>query len=229
MKSTLFSSLTILAGLMVSTGAHASVLADHINDGFSADNGAYWGVDDVGWFYTPASGYDLIGINTEFSIPNLTVVQNRTVTVVLYQGDTPAAGGTLLGSFQFDSSLAEGTLGGGTFASPITLTAGQQYFVGFEDVGPLSSTPNLDDLGVNFTGDSGAAFLSTAQFDTSTCATPHSFGCEDAAHDWLSQPILQFLAPDPIPTSTPDPSTVLLLGSGLAAVALRVRRRRGQA
>src|SRR5690242_7349069 len=112
----------LTVGLAAPAICGAATLADSVNASFAADNGAYWGVLDVGWFYTPASSYNLSGINTEFSIPNLTIVQNRPVTVVVYQGDTPAAGGTLLGSFTFDSSLAEGQLGGGSFASAIALT-----------------------------------------------------------------------------------------------------------
>jgi hypothetical protein len=59
------------------------------------------------------------------------------VTVVIYANNTPANGGTLLGSFQFDSTIADGTLGGGSFSTPISLTAGNTYFVGFENVGPM--------------------------------------------------------------------------------------------
>lgn len=211
----------IAAGVLCGS-AQAGVLVDSVNDTFSADNAAYWGVDDVGWLYTPASSYNLIGINTYFSIPNLTLIQNRTVTAVVYQGNTPTNGGTFLGSFSFDSTLAEGHLGGGTFSSPIALTGGQQYFVGFEEVGPLSPTPNVDDLGVNFTGDAGATSLSATYYDVSTsgtCSSAHTFACIDPNPDFLSQPILQFFA-QPATLGTPEPSTDVLLGSALIVSAL---------
>jgi len=197
--------------------ARAGVLVDSVNASFAADNGNYWGADDVGWFYTPASGYDLIGINTFFSIPNRTIIQNRTVTVVLYQNDTPANGGTLLGSFSFDSSLAEGQLGGGSFSSPITLTAGQTYFVGFEDVGPLNPAPNVDDIGVNFTADPAASFLSFAHLDSSgnPACPAHTFGCVDSNRDILSQPILEFFAQPATTGSTPEPGSAALFGTAL--------------
>jgi hypothetical protein len=208
--------------------ARAGILVDHVNDTFAADNGAYWGVDDVGWLYTPTSGYNLIGINTFFSIPNQTIIQNRTVTAVVYLNDTPANGGTLLGSFSFDSTLAQGQLGGGSFSSPIALTGGQQYFIGFEDVGPLSATPNVDDLGVNFTADPSAVFLSNAFLDSAgnpTCST-HTFGCEDTSHDILGQPILQFFA-QPAAAATPEPDSGALLGSALVlGLVYRFRSRR---
>jgi hypothetical protein len=208
--------------------ARASVLADSVNGSLAADNAAYWGVDDVGWLYTPASSYDLIGINTFFSIPTGTSIENRTVTTVVYLNDTPTNGGTLLGSFSFDSSLAEGQLGGGSFSSPITLTAGQQYFVGFENVGPMSPTPNVNDLGVNFTADPSATFLSSTFLDVAgnaTCPNPDTFACVDSNHDFLSQPILQFFA-QPAST-TPEPGSGALLGGALMlglVYALRSRR-----
>jgi len=213
------------AGVLCGT-AGASVLADSVNDSFAADNNNYWGANDVGWFYTPTSSYNLSGINTYFSIPNGTIIQNRTVTAVVYQGNTPANGGTLLGSFAFDSSLAEGHLGGGSFASPIALTGGQTYFVGFEDVGPLSPTPNVDDIGVNFTASNSATFLSNLFFDNSVsagCTTAHSFQCNDPNHDILGQPILQFFEPSPV-SGAPEPGSFELLGGALL-VGFRLLRR----
>lgn len=232
MRSILFSSLTILAGFALCGGAKADIIADHVNDTFSADNGAFWGANDVGWLYAPSFNYNLSGINTEFSIPNGTIVENRIVTVVLYQNASPADGGLFLGSFQFDSATAEGTLGGGSFGTPIALTAGQTYFVGFEDVGPLSPTPNVDDIGVNFTASGSATFLSNLHLDSVTngaCPTVHTFACVDPNADILGQPILQFLEPNPLPPPTaPEPASVLLFGSGFAGLAgwARFRSRR---
>jgi hypothetical protein len=208
--------------------ARASVLADSVNASLAADNDAFWGVDDVGWLYTPTSGYNLIGINTFFSIPVGTSIENRPVTVAVYQNNTPTNGGTLLGSFSFDSSLAEGQLGGGSFSSPIALTGGQQYFVGFENVGPMSSTPNVDDLGVNFTGDPSATSLSSTFLDVAgnpTCPNPDTFACVDPNPDFLSQPILQFFAQTT--SATPEPGSGALLGGALALAlgyALRSKR-----
>jgi hypothetical protein len=207
-----------VAAAALSTPASADILADNVNDTHAADNGAFWGVDDAGWLYTPGISYDLSGIDTYFSIPNLTTIENRTVTTAIFLGNRPSDGGTLLGSFSWDSTQAEGKLGGGSFSTPIPLIAGQQYFVGFENVGPMSSTPNVDDLGVNFTADSNATFLSNLYFDSSTngsCSTLHSFACEDTNMDILGQPILQFFEPSPSGPSAPEPGSAALLAGAL--------------
>lgn len=228
---TRFSALVIAGVFSLFGHARADVLADSVNASDSAYNGAYWGDYDVGWVYMPGSSYALSGIDTEFSIPNGTTVTNRTVTVVVYQG-LPSSGGTLLGSFNFDSADAEGTLAGGSFSSPITLSAGTNYFIGFMNVGPMSSTPNVDDLGVNFTADPNAVVLSNLYFDSTvygnsgygSCSTTSDFACEQSAtgaNSLLGAPILEFFEPSSTPPPTvPEPSTLLLLGAGLIALPL---------
>jgi hypothetical protein len=211
------------------SAANANTIADSVNLGDTGDSGAYWGSSDVGWLYTPSSSFNLSGIETKFSIPNGTTIEDRTVTVAVYAGGTPANGGTFLGSFTFDSALADNnTLGGGTFATPISLSAGSTYFVGFENVGPAadSTGANSNDLGVNFTADLGATFLSNLYYDSpgsSSCNTGAGFACEDSNTDILGQPILAFLAPSPVST-TPLPGTLPLFASGLGFIGLITRR-----
>ena len=216
------------------SAANADTIADSVNLGASGWSGAYWGSSEVGWLYTPSSSFNLSGIETKFSIPSNTSIEDRTVTVVLYAGSTPHNGGTFLGSFTFNSALADNnTLGGGTFATPISLSAGSTYFVGFENVGPAADTtgPNHNDLGVNFTADSGATFLSYLYYDlpgSSTCDTGAGFACVDANRDFLSQPILAFFTPSPV-SSTPLPAALPLFASGLGALGLLGRRRKRKA
>jgi MYXO-CTERM domain-containing protein len=210
---------------------HADTVADSVNANQSADNNAYWGSYDVGWLYTPSFSYNLSGVLTMFSIPVGTSIENRDVTVVLYQGTTPALGGTLLGSFQFDSSTAEGTFGGGDFGSPISLSAGQQYFVGFKNVGPINANPNANTnaIGVNFTGNPNATFLSNHFFDDTrdaSCANTTDFACEGndtGPSVVLGEPILEFLRPNV--ATTPEPASGALLGGAILAL-LGIRRRR---
>jgi hypothetical protein len=227
-SATAITAMFIIAG---ASAANADTIAASVNLGDSGYSGAYWGSSEVGWLYTPSSSYSLSGIETKFSIPNQTTIEDRTVTVVVYQGGTPANGGTFLESFAFNSALADNnTLGGGTFATPISLSAGTTYFVGFENVGPAadSTGPNSNDLGVNFTADSGATFLSNLYYDSpgsSTCNTGAGFACEDTNMDILGQPILAFLTPSPVST-TPLPAALPLFAGGLGAMGLFGWRRK---
>jgi hypothetical protein len=211
---------------LASSAQATTFLETGINLGDTANAGAYNGVVDEGWLYTPTSSYDLSGISTEFSIPYNTSIEDRDVTVVVYANNTPANGGTLLGSFMFNSAVADGELGGGSFSTPISLTGGEQYFIGFENVGPLSSIPNVDDLGVNSTADSGATFLSNWYYDGGGA----TFSGEDPDKDVLGQPILALYAETPTVTSAaPEPSAWLLMIAGLGAVGLGLRRKRRMA
>lgn len=239
MKATTFLALVILGGLGTCAQMRADTVAASVNTSYSADNGAYWGDYDVGWLYTPGSSFSLSGIDTEFSIPNGTIVENRTVTVVVYQG-LPSSGGTLLGSFQFNSTTAEGTLAGGSFAAPISITGGTQYFIGFENVGPLSTTNNVDDLGVNFTANTSATVLSNLYFDSTvygnsgygSCSNTTDFACVEStagSNSLLGAPIIEFFEPNPTtPPSAPEPASLLLVGGGLfvGIGGMRFRRKR---
>jgi len=220
-KALLSGVVSFCAVACLSVSARADVLETGINLGDTANPADYNGVVDEGWLYTPAASYDLAGISTEFSIPIRTTIEDRTVTVVVYKNNTPANGGVLLGSFAFNSSVAEGVLGGGTFSTPLSLVAGTQYFIGFENVGPLSGTPNVDDLGVNSTADAGATFLSNWYYDGGGA----TFGSKDPNHDVLGQPILAFYAPSPT-TSVPEPATWALVLAGFAALGFMARRSR---
>ncbi len=223
-KALLGSAISLCAAACLTASAQATTyLADSVNLGDTANPADYNGVVDEGWLYTPTSSYDLAGISTEFSIPYNTSIEDRPVTAVVYENNTPTNGGTLLGSFTFNSSVADGELGGGSFTTPISLTGGTQYFIGFENVGPLSSTPNVDDLGVNSTADPGATFLSNWYIDEGG----DTFSGEDTNKDVFGQPILAFYAQSPTVTSAaPEPSTWLLMLVGLGGVGMMMRRKR---
>lgn len=232
----------LTAAFCLCSVARAGSLQESYNTGFTADPWHYYATYDAGWMYTPGTSYDLSGIETEFSIPVGITVENRTITVSVYQNDTPANGGTLLGSFNFDSSVAEGSLGGGSFSTPISLAGGTQYFIAFDNVGQLSN----GDLGVqwvtnnsgsssSFAANPSATTLSPWYFDgnTPSCPTDGEYACSVSTDAPLTnQPILAFYGtspvspPPPPPSSAPEPTSLALLLAGLGLLVLARRRSR---
>lgn len=142
------SSIFIITGfLQWAPVSQADIKADGLNDDKNPQFlGWCSGCTVVGWYYIAPFDYDLSGIQTNFE-PG--VGAERTVTVEILT-DRRFAGGALLASADFDSSTARGTLGGGTFVSPVHLTAGTRYFVGFR---------NVQNIGINTTADAGALNL----------------------------------------------------------------------
>jgi hypothetical protein len=185
--------------------ASPALLADTIQDSANASASSClcsWGATDVGWMYTPSSSYDLTGVLTLFSSYG---ASGNSVTEVIYSG-LPSSGGTLLASATFTAQ--SGVFSGGSFA-PLSLLAGQTYFVGFENVG---------NLGANVTQDSGAVSLGTLYFDGSNSM---AFNILENGY-FTSQPILEFSGTS---SSVPEPSSLLLLAVGLIALAAHVLRR----
>jgi hypothetical protein len=220
------SNQTLLAGVISigaalighSASAQAQTLEAGVNVGAPADNSYYWGAVDEGWVYTATSSFDLSGISTEFSIPNDTIIEDRTVTVVV----ETSPGGTILGSFNFNSAVADGTLGGGSFAIPIALTAGTSYFIGFENIGPLSGTNNVDDLGVNVTADYTTDDLPN-YFDGGGATFSSSGG--DSGE--FSAPILALYEANQTMT-VPEPASIAMLGTALIGFAAIRHRAKGR-
>jgi len=172
-----------------------------------------WAASQVGWFYTPSTSFPLWEVLTKFG-----VTDHRLVTVDVYQAShgangtllSPSAGDVPLRSAQFAPQTD--ALAGGIFA-PLTLTANNTYFIGFE---------NVSGLGLNVTADSGATSLAGGlRFGFSGGGyLPVSVG------GFLSQPILQFQYDPPnLPPAAPDapavpePSSIVLFGLGTCVVA----------
>lgn len=176
-----------------------------------------WNASEVGWFYTPATSYDLWEVLTKFG-----ATDHRLVTVDVYQASrdahgtllSPGAGAVPLRSAEFAPQTD--ALAGGVFA-PLTLTANDAYFIGFE---------NVSGLGLNVTADSGATGLAGGlRFGFSGSGyLPVSVG------GFLSQPILQFQYDPP---DVPEPASIVLFGLGSCVLvgnaALRRRRARAAA
>ena len=171
-------------------GAVPFVIED-VNAGAAPRPNAIWGIGEVGWVYTPSLDYELIGVNTKFLDYSM-FPDGQAVGLEVYDA-APIAGGALLRSTQFAAHA--GVFVGGTFA-PLSLVAGQDYFVGFR---------NVLFLGVNETADSAAVtlpFYSSILNNGTYDSTIEGCAC--------SAPILQFLANDTVTVS--EPGTVTLIG-----------------
>jgi hypothetical protein len=173
------------------------IVADSINESATNAN-TFWIATEVGWLYTPTSSFSLVGINTRFGSSD-----GRTVTVEVYD-EQPTAGGTLLRSAGY---VLGGTGFEGALFAALDLTAGEDYFFGFRNVGSLN---------VNVTDDAGATNLPGGLKYSFSNDGSYSQGPETG---FTAQPIVQFLSDNANPV--PEPSTVMLLGLGLAAIGVR--------
>jgi hypothetical protein len=181
--------------------ANATTVIDSVNQNASPREGSSWIANNVGWFYTPTSSYQLTGLATRFR-----TADGRAVTASFYSG---APGSLFL--------LGRGTLTAGTgftealFTTPVSLTSGTQYFFAFS---------NVANLGVNVTSDAGATSLAGGlRFDFGPA--PGTFGA--AGGGFVAQPIVQFLG---TASAVPEPSTWLMLILGLAAIGATMRQAR---
>lgn len=182
--------------------ANASTVIDSVNQTADYAAGTSWGANNVGWFYTPTSSYQLTGLATRFRTSD-----GRTVTASFYSGAPGSlfllGSGTLTASTAFSNAL---------FAAPVSLTSGTQYFFAFS---------NVSGLGVNVTRDAGATNLAGGlRFDFG--AAPGAFGSGPET-GFTAQPIVQFLG---TPSAVPEPSTWLMLILGLAGIGASMRNAR---
>jgi len=182
--------------------ANATTVIDSVNQGANPTANSTWNANNVGWFYTPTSSYQLTGLATRFR-----TADGRTVTASFYSG---APGSLFL--------LGSGTLTAGTafsnalFAAPVSLTSGTQYFFAFS---------NVSGLGVNVTSDAGSTSLAGGlRFDFGAAPGTFSAGPETG---FTSRPIVQFLGTT---SAVPEPSTWLMLILGLAGIGASMRNAR---
>lgn len=227
-----------LCGVLAGGEANSAAagIIDSINPGASPLPRTVYSPTDIGWYYTPAFNYNLNGISTFFEpIPNGT--GDHTITVQI-QTDRPVNGGTLLGQASFAGNSFSGGQLGADFSSPIALTAGHSYFVDFLNVGGmgtdfgqfavapdgthLPSAGATTRLGAFYTDPAGSsAFIVERAGNAGDEMLPTGNGS-------ALEPILFFDgSPSGSPAATPEPSTGVLMLTGVAgAIIAKLRRRR---
>lgn len=159
-----------------------------------------FGLSGIAWQLTPSTGVTVNGIQTWFS--GAAGGADRPVTFEIRSDPN----GPALRSVTFNSAVARQGLGGAAF-EPITLVGGTGYWLTFLDIQGLGR--NVDEA-----APAGATILpvrirppGAAAFITAPIAG--------------SAPILRLTT-----TTVPEPSTVALVGVGLATIAWGARRRR---
>ncbi len=158
-----------------------------------------FGLKGIAWQLTPTANTTVGGIRTWFSDAG---GSDRSVTFELRDGSD--VNGAALRSVTFNSAVARTGLGGADF-TPIDLTSGSNYWLVFLGIQGLGRN-------VQETPPPGSTLLpvrilppNAAQFVAAPIAS--------------SAPVLQL-------TAVPEPSTGLLLATGVALLAWGARRRR---
>ncbi len=168
-------------------------------------------INDIGWYYTAHSNYQLVRINTKFlGFSGNPDDVNRNVAIALYT-ERPALGGTMLTSETFNSSIARGFLNGANLSVPINVTSGTQYFIGIHNTSNLGvCVPEWNDSDgspvnaneVNLINWASSFAANNGQFTTLIPPDP------GVPKPPFAAPILQFMKPataTPTPTPTPTP------------------------
>jgi hypothetical protein len=209
-----------VAGMLFGGTAFASTIVDNFNSGQPQAVNTQWaGITDIGWYYTPSVSYTLTGIETIFTQSTGTGDTDRVVTFDVYT-NTPAAGGTLLGGGTA-SSGPRGTYVGPNFTG-INLVGGTTYFIGLSDISDLGVNEVSYSTAGGNAGPAGSVALGSTWVDSDGLA---QFGTEASnGTTWFDKPVIEFLTTEVQPT--PEPSTLMLFGSGLLGLPYLWRRKR---
>ncbi|WP_294536985.1 PEPxxWA-CTERM sorting domain-containing protein [uncultured Rhodoblastus sp.] len=217
------------AALVAGSEAASAAVIDNINGNFLPPFNVFGPpIENIGWTYTPSFSYNLDGVFSYFkAVPNATAGA-RTVTVVIENtpGGSPIASGTF--------TVGNGGGAQGATFSPITLTAGQTYFVGFENVGDGTGSNTSGGLGINivdwYSGVNGQPLNQQPAGTVNLNGWYYGTASGNDFSNFVSQtpfaaPILNFYG-TPISTgAVPEPSTWAMMLLGFAGLGLAGYRR----
>lgn len=223
--------VALVALVLTSVPLRAQVVRDGVNQSATPMDD-FWFSSSAGWFYTPTTSFQLAGIYTQFLAEG---GSDRDVTIELLTKPL-VDGGTLLASGVFNTSVARGQFGGVIFASAVDLTAGTEYFIGFRnlalpDAGDFDLVPESELLRVNYTDDLNATSLGASRygFDDTESGLEGTEPYElELTEGPFTQPLLQLLGPSSV-SAVPEPTTGVLLATGLAMLLIVSARRRRRA
>jgi hypothetical protein len=223
-KSILLLGPLVAGAIALGAGAANAAVIDNVNGSFLPPFLVFGGaIDNIGWDYTPSFSYNLTGISTYFEPVGNPAPVTRTVTVVLEStaGGAPIATG----------AVSVGPSGGavGVTFSPITLTADQTYFVGFENV--LGLGLNIVDWFQGVNGPPNQQPVGTVNLDGWYNGTPPGNNFQNFIPQMVGDQLQVFSAPilnfsgTPVGTPTPEPSTWAMMLAGFASLGFLAYRR----
>jgi hypothetical protein len=187
--------VALLLCLTAASNAFTNTIQDSINPSLTPAPNSTWSANYVAWVYMAGNSYTLTDLETKWG----TLGNSGTVGVALYSGFSTGPTGLLGSSTMFANN--NNSWSTSTF-SPIAITAGTTYYIDF----------------------SGAMNLS-ANFNATGPGTLTSYYFSDDGSNWglgslQVYGIFQFGG-----TQTPEPGSMVLLGSGLLGAAGMIRRR----
>ena len=220
-----------LAGLAAVPAAAASSYSESYNQAYGPGYAlpfpgcCTWGPNTIGWYWTPGQSFSLTGIETILVNVLNGVNDDFDLTVSLYT-DRPAVGGSVLASATFNPGsfyAADPSWHGNAFASPVDVSAGTQYFVGFSgwDKSQVAGARG----GINWVVQPdfpdglppGVQFLSQAYIGDDFANGIGSASTTTAA------PVIKFVG---VIGAVPEPASWLLFGAGAVSLGALKRRRR---
>ena len=221
--------------LSVARPAHAQDILLDWNSAGPAPAG-YWAVQEIGWYYTPTQSFWVSFLGTRFG----SYGTDRNVIAEIRTAPG-ADGGVTLASGVFNSSVARTGIGGAFFTS-FLMEAGTEYFLGFRGMhllGANAVTPGVDgpnEWRVGYTTGGMYSYHAIGNYRPVL-----RLGGTFAATQTEEDPPVEDPPVEEVPVispqddvvnqgiATPEPISIVLIGTGLAGIGAIRRRRKSSA